>query len=56
MVAPVTKLKTICVLLSFAVNSNRKLHQLDIKNAFLNGDLEEDVNMKILEGLKDQSN
>ena len=32
-------------MLSFAVNSNWPLHQLDVKNAFLNGDLEEEVFM-----------
>lgn len=35
MFVPVAKLNTICALLSFAVNSDWKLHQLDIKNAFL---------------------
>ena len=32
-------------MLSLAVNSNWPLHQLDVKNAFLNGDLEEEVFM-----------
>jgi transposase InsO family protein len=40
MFAPVTKINSIRVLLSLAVNSNWPLHQLDVKNAFLNGDLE----------------
>ena len=38
--APVAKINSIRVLLSLAVNSNWPLHQLDVKNAFLNGDLE----------------
>ena len=33
------------VLLSLVVNSNWPLHQLDVKNAFLNRDLEEEVYM-----------
>ncbi|RVW29639.1 Retrovirus-related Pol polyprotein from transposon TNT 1-94 [Vitis vinifera] len=43
--APVAKINSIRVLLSLAVNSNWPLHQLDVKNVFLNGDLEEEVFM-----------
>ena len=35
--APVARLKTICIILSFAAYSNMKLYQMDVKNAFLNG-------------------
>ena len=38
--APMAKLNTIRVLLSLVVNRDWPLHQLDLKNAFLNGDLE----------------
>ena len=38
--APVEKLNTIRVLLSLATNLNWPLHQFDIKNVFLNGELE----------------
>ena len=34
--APVTKINSIQVLLSLAVNANWPLYQLDVKNAFLN--------------------
>ena len=54
--APVAKLNTIRVLLSLAANQDWPLHQLDIKNAFLNGDLEEEVYMEIPPGLETSSN
>ena len=38
---PVAKINSIRVLLPLAVKLNWPLHQLDVKNAFLNGDLEE---------------
>ena len=43
--APVAKINSIRILLSVAVNLNWSLHELDIKNAFLNGNLEEEVFM-----------
>ena len=48
--APITKLNTIRLLLSLATNLDWPLHQFDIKNAFLNGELEEKVFMMLPPG------
>src|ERR1044072_7743493 len=54
--APVAKLNSVRVLLSLAANLDWPLHQLDIKNAFLNGELEEEVYMQIPPGLESTNN
>jgi ribonuclease HI len=41
--APVSKYSTLWTVLSVAAAEDMEIHQLDIKTAFLNGDLEEDV-------------
>lgn len=39
--APVAKMKSVRLLLSIAANRDWPLFQLDVQNAFLNGDLKE---------------
>ena len=41
--APVAKMKSVRLLLSIAANRDWPLFQLDVQNAFLNGDLKEEV-------------
>ena len=43
--APIAKLTTVRVLLILVAMQNWHLHQLDVNNVFLNGDIYEDVYM-----------
>ena len=45
--APVAKMNTIRILIALAVQHDWTLQQYDVKNAFLHGDLEEEISMKI---------
>lgn len=43
--SPVVKPDTICIVLSFIVQFNWHIKQLDVPNAFLNGNIHEDIYM-----------
>ena len=50
--APVARMDTIRVILALAANYGWKIYHLDVKSAFLNGELEEDVYVTQPEGFK----
>jgi len=52
--APVAKLNTIRLLIALATKYHWKLHQLDVKSAFLNGELKEEVYLTQPEGFVKQ--
>ena len=45
--SPAAKLNTIWILLSLATNLDWPLHKFDVNNAFLQGDLKEEVYMDV---------
>lgn len=51
--SPVVKFSTIELIFALAATRNWKVQQLDINNAFLNGDLEEDIYMVQPKGFED---
>jgi hypothetical protein len=52
--APVTRLEAIRILLAFSVAKGFKLRQMDVKSAFLNGVLEEEVYVRQPPGLESE--
>lgn len=54
--APVVRWSTIRIILALAARNNRDLHQMDVKTAFLNSILNEEVLMEIPEGFPQSGN
>ena len=50
--APVTRLETVRLLLALAAKNNWEVHHLDVKTAFLNGEISEDVYIVQPEGFE----
>lgn len=51
MFAPIAKITTVCILLALAAAQSWPLFQMDVKNAFLHGDLKENIYMRLPLGL-----
>jgi hypothetical protein len=51
--APVARLESIRILLAYATHHDFKLHQMDVKSAFLNGPLQEEVYVEQPLGFED---
>ncbi|GJZ44156.1 putative ribonuclease H-like domain-containing protein [Tanacetum coccineum] len=54
--APVARLEAIRIFLAFAAHMNMVVYQMDVKTAFLNGNLREEVYVSQPEGFLDQDN
>ena len=44
--SPMTRINSIRMIVAIAALRNLKVHQMDVKTAFLNGDLEEEIYME----------
>jgi len=53
--SPVSKKDSLCIILALVAHFDLELQQMDVKITFLNGDLEEEVCMKQLEGFSSNS-
>ena len=48
--SPVAEMTTVRLFLDFACKKNHEVHQMDVHNTFLHGDLDEEVYMKLPQG------
>jgi hypothetical protein len=53
--APVAKMTTVRTILAIAASQSWPLHQMDVKNAFLHGDIQEEIYMKLPSGMTTSS-
>jgi hypothetical protein len=52
--APVVRLESICILLAYATHNDFNLSQMDVKSAFLNWPIKEEVYVEQPPGFEDQ--
>ena len=53
--APIAKMTTFRTILAIAASHSWRLHQMDVKNAFLHGDLQEEIYIKLPSGMTTSS-
>ncbi|GJT36697.1 retrovirus-related pol polyprotein from transposon TNT 1-94 [Tanacetum coccineum] len=54
--APVARIEAICIFVANAAHKNIMIYQMDVKTAFLNGELKEEIYVSQPEGFVDQDN